>query len=86
MSVAEDVTFTTKRNGSDYGYTYTGAGFAGTDDAYFYLPDGSYVITGTNGKSLGGTINGADATFVTVPEPAFVALALLALASLLRRK
>ena len=86
MSVAEDVTFTTKRNGSDYGYTYTGAGFAGTDDAYFYLPDGSYVITGTNGKSLGGTINGADATFVTVPEPAFVALALLALAALLRKK
>ena len=86
MSVAEDVTFTTKRNGSDYGYTYTGAGFAGTDDAYFYLPDGSYVITGTNGKSLGGTINGADATFVTVPEPAFAALALLALAALLRRK
>ena len=86
MSVAEDVTFTTKRNGSDYGYTYTGAGFAGTDDAYFYLPDGSYVITGTNGKSLGGTINGADATFVTVPEPAFAALALLALAAFLRRK
>ena len=86
MSVAEDVTFTTKRNGSDYGYTYTGAGFAGTDDAYFYLPDGSYVITGTNGKSLGGTINGADATFVTVPEPAFAVLALLALAALLRRK
>ena len=86
LSAAEDVTFTTKRNGSDYGYTYTGVGFAGTDDAYFYLPDGSYVITGTNGKSLGGTISGADATFVTVPEPAFAALALLALAALLRRK
>ena len=85
-SASEEVTFTTKRNQAAYGYTYSGTGYSGTDDLYFYLPDGTYVIEGSNGKSLGGTISGADASFVVVPEPAVIGLALLALAAFLRRK
>ena len=80
MGSAGEVTFTTQRNKAAYDYTYTGTGYADNNDLYFYLPDGSYVIEGTNGKSMGGTINGADATFTVVPEPAlFGFLAILAL-------
>ena len=58
-----------------------------SDDLYFYLPDGSYVITGSNGRFTGGTISGGAATFEVLPEPAsLAALALLALAAFLRRK
>ena len=86
MGSAGEVTFTTQRNKAAYDYSYTGTGYSDNNNLYFYLPDGSYVIEGTNGKSMGGTISGADATFTVVPEPAFAALALLALAAFLRRK
>jgi hypothetical protein len=77
---SEDVSFTTKRDGSAYSYAYSGAGYAGDDSLYFYMPDGTYVVEGSNGKSFGGTINGAEATFVVVPEPAlFGLLSLVAL-------
>ena len=80
MEASDEVSFTTKRNGSAYGYSYSGTGYSDTDDLYFYLPNGTYVVTGTNGRSFGGTINGADATFEVIPEPAaLAALALLAL-------
>ena len=81
------MTFTTKKDGSAYDYTYTGTGYSDSDDLYFYLPDGSYVITGSNGRFTGGTISGGAATFVVLPEPtSLAALALLALAAFLRRK
>ena len=86
MGVSEEVTFTTKKNGSAYDYTYTGTGYSDSDDLYFYLPDGSYVIEGSNGRFTGGTISGGAATFEVLPEPAIAALALLALAAFLRRK
>jgi hypothetical protein len=80
MGVSDEVTFTTKKDGSAYDYTYTGTGYSGSDDLYFYLPDGSYVIEGSNGRSTGGTISGGAATFVVVPEPAlFGLLSLVAL-------
>ncbi|MBO7668360.1 MAG: hypothetical protein J6T26_07855 [Firmicutes bacterium] len=84
MGVSDEVTFTTQKNGSAYDYTYTGTGYSGSDDLYFYLPDGSYVIEGSNGRSTGGTISGGAATFVVVPEPAL--LGLLALAALCFRR
>ena len=87
MGVSEEVTFTTKKNGSAYDYSYTGTGYSDSNDLYFYLPDGSYVITGSNGRFTGGTISGGAATFEVLPEPAsLAALALLALAAFLRRK
>ena len=87
MGVSEEVTFTTKKNGSAYDYSYTGTGYSDSNDLYFYLPDGSYVIEGSNGRSTGGTISGGSATFVVLPEPtSLAALALLALAVFLRRK
>lgn len=85
-SASEEVDFTTKRDGEDYSYAYSGVGYASDDSLYFYLPDGTYVISGSNGKSFGGTIDGEDATFVVVPEPAVLGLAMLALAAFLRRK
>ena len=83
---SENVSFTTKKDGSAYSYAYSGTGYAGDDSLYFYLPDGTYIVEGSNGKSFGGTINGAEATFTVVPEPAFFGLALIALAAFLRRK
>ena len=80
MGVSDEVTFTTKKDGSAYDYTYTGTGYSGSDDLYFYLPDGSYVIEGSNGRSTAGTISGGAATFTVVPEPAlFGLLSLVAL-------
>ncbi len=83
-SASEEVDFTTKRDGEDYSYAYSGVGYASDDSLYFYLPDGTYVISGSNGKSFGGTIDGEDATFVVVPEPAV--LGLLALVALCFRR
>ena len=86
MGASEEVSFTTQRNKAAYDYSYSGTGYTDTDDLYFYLPNGSYVITGSNKNSFGGTISDADATFVSLPEPAVLGLALLALAAFLRRK
>ena len=86
LGASEAVAFTTTRDKEAYSYSYTGKGYESTDDLYFYLPNGTYVVTGSNKKSLGGTINNGDATFEVVPEPAFFGLALLALAAFLRRK
>ena len=86
MGSAGEVTFTTQRNKAAYDYSYTGTGYSDNNNLYFYLPDGSYVIEGSNGRFTGGTISGGSATFEVLPEPAIAALALLALAAFLRRK
>jgi len=83
----EDVTFnTTKASESEFTYSYTGTGHEDTYNLYFYLPDGSYTVSGSNGKTFNGTVNDGPAEFTLAPEPGIAALALIALAALLRRK
>ena len=74
-------------------YSYYGRGHFIEEDLFFpfgslqfYLPNGSYVVQGDDTLPYGGTIKDADTTFEVVPEPAFAALALLALFAFLRRK
>ena len=71
---------TSKEGDSGFEYTFNGASHPDTEDLFFYLPDGTYTITGNNGKTFTGTVNGSDVSFTQVPEPAF--LGLLALAGL----
>ena len=74
-------------------YTYYGRGHFVEEDLFFpfgslqfYLPNGSYVVQGDDTLPYGGTVKDEDTIFEVVPEPALAALALLALAALLRRK
>ena len=74
-------------------YTYYGRGHFIEEDLFFpygslqfYLPNGSYVVQGDDTLPYGGTVKDEDTVFEVVPEPAVAALALLALASFLRRK
>lgn len=70
---------------SNYSYSYSGSGLEGTDDLYFYLPNGTYVITGSDaaqGRQYGGTVNGAPITFEVIPEPAYGAGLLFAVLAL----
>lgn len=74
---------------SNYSYSYSGSGLEGTNDLYFYLPNGTYVITGSDaaqGRQYGGTVNGAAVTFEVIPEPACGAGLLLAVLALCLKK
>ena len=82
-----------KLNDTSFEYTYYGRGHFIEEDLFFpygslqfFLPNGSYVVQGDDTLPYGGTIKDADTTFEVVPEPAFAALALIALAAFLRRK
>ena len=75
------VSFTATRIADGLTYSYEGEGHSGTDDLYFYLPEGDYTITGNNGKTYAGSVSSSGSTIVPTPEPAifgFLALAILA--------
>ena len=75
------VSFTATRTADGLTYSYEGEGHSGTDDLYFYLPEGDYTITGSNGKTYAGSVSSSGSTIVPTPEPAifgFLALAILA--------
>ena len=75
------VSFTGTRTADGLTYSYEGEGHSGTDDLYFYLPEGDYTITGSNGKTYAGSVSSSGSTIVPTPEPAifgFLALAILA--------
>ena len=78
---------------TSFEYTYYGRGHFIEEDLFFpygslqfFLPNGSYVVQGDDTLPYGGTIKDEDTTFEVLPEPAIAALALIALAALLRRK
>ena len=72
------MTFTANtRDIENFSYSYTGEGYENDYSLYFYLPGGSYTVTGTNGKTYAGAAGG---TFTLVPEPAMIGL--LAIAAL----
>ena len=88
-------------SGSDYTYTaesdsvppleysYSGRGHEGISDLFFYLPNGDYVVSGSDAaenRRYTGTIADGEATFTAVPEPCLALLALLGAALLGRRK
>ena len=82
-----------KLNDTSFEYTYYGRGHFIEEDLFFpygslqfFLPNGSYVVQGDDTLPYGGTVKDEDTTFEVLPEPAFAALALIALAALLRRK
>ena len=82
-----------KLNDTSFEYSYYGRGHFVEEDLFFpigslqfYLPNGTYVVQGEDTLPYGGTVKDEDTTFEVVPEPACAALALLALAALLRRK
>ncbi|MBO4554095.1 hypothetical protein J5754_06765 [bacterium] len=83
-----EVTFTAnKKNDSSFSYSYTGEGHEGGDNnLYFYLPTGDYTITGTNGKTFGGSVTSAGGTFTLVPEPTMFALLAIAALCLGRKR
>ena len=61
-------TFTTKKDGIDYTYSYTGKGHTDKNNEpdnnlYFYLPNGTYAIEGTNGRTFSGTISNGSSDF-----------------------
>jgi hypothetical protein len=75
------VSFTATRTADGLTYSYEGEGHSGTDDLYFYLPEGDYTISGSNGKTYAGSVSSSGSTIVPTPEPAlfgFLALAILA--------
>ena len=75
------VSFTATRTADGLTYSYEGEGHSGTDDLYFYLPEGDYTIAGNNGKTYAGSVSSSGSTIVPTPEPAlfgFLALAILA--------
>ena len=75
------VSFTATRIADGLTYSYEGEGHSGTDDLYFYLPEGDYTISGSNGKTYAGSVSSSGSTIVPTPEPAifgFLALAILA--------
>jgi|GEM_PF-1890892 hypothetical protein len=74
------VSFTATRTADGLTYSYEGEGHSGTDDLYFYLPEGDYTITGSNGKTYAGSVSSSGSTIVPTPEPAVMGLlALIAL-------
>ena len=80
-----EVTFTATRTADGLTYGYEGEGYSDTDDLFFYLPEGEYIITGSNGKTYAGSVSPSGSTITPTPEPAM--LGLLALVALcLRRK
>lgn len=86
--------FETERKGDEsFSYVYVGSGHWIEDDLFFLpgslkfrLPDGDYVVKNKDIVPYGGKVNGEDATFEPLPEPAAAALALLALAALCFRR
>ena len=75
------VSFTATRIADGLTYSYEGEGHSGTDDLYFYRPEGDYTISGSNGKTYAGSVSSSGSTIVPTPEPAifgFLALAILA--------
>jgi hypothetical protein len=80
------VSFTATRTADGLTYSYEGEGHSGTDDLYFYLPEGDYTINGSNGKTYAGSVSSSGSTIVPTPEPAIFGLVLLALAAFLRKK
>jgi len=80
------VSFTATRTADGLTYSYEGEGHSGTDDLYFYLPEGDYTIAGNNGKTYAGSVSSSGSTIVPTPEPAIFGLVLLALAAFLRKK
>ena len=80
-----EVTFTATRKSDSHSYGYEGEGHSDTYDLYFYLPEGEYTISGSNGKTYAGTVSSSGSTIAPTPEPAMIGLlALIALC--LRRK
>ena len=80
------VSFTATRTADGLTYSYEGEGHSGTDDLFFYLPEGDYTINGSNGKTYAGTVSSSGSTITPTPEPAIFGLVLLALAAFLRKK
>ena len=81
-----EVSFTATRKSDSHTYGYEGEGHSDTYDLYFYLPEGEYTISGSNGKSYAGSVSSSGSTITPTPEPAIFGLALLALAAFLRKK
>ena len=74
------VSFTATRTADGLTYSYEGEGHSGTDDLYFYLPEGDYTIAGSNGKTYAGSVSSSGSTITPTPEPAVMGfLALIAL-------
>ena len=55
-------TFTTTKDELPYTYSYTGTGHVSDSDLYFYLPNGEYTVSGTNGRNFSGTIEDGPGT------------------------
>lgn len=68
------VSFTATRIADGLTYSYEGEGHSGTDDLYFYLPEGDYTIAGSNGKTYAGSVSSSGSTIVPTPEPALIGL------------
>ena len=70
-SVSDEIYTYTVTEPSNYSYSYSGTGLENTDDLYFYLPNGAYIITGSDaaqGRQYGGVVNGGPTTFEAVTE------------------
>ena len=88
-SVSDEIYTYTVTEPSNYSYSYSGTGLENTDDLYFYLPNGAYIITGSDaaqGRQYGGVVNGGPTTFGVVPEPIYGCALLVVLLALRMRK
>ena len=68
-SQGNSYSFSTTKDGSAYSYSYFGTGYTADNDLnlYFYLPNGDYIVEGTNNRVFSGTISNAPGILSLIP-------------------